>query len=153
MIVSAKQFLELRSQFAAATAGMATEGLQHGVLFEVPAACLAAAEIMQVADFGCIGTNDLIQYLFGVDRGGTDTRNHSDFETSSVLWELIAALSHAAAGAGKPMAICGELAGKPELTCRIMSCGITAISTSAAHVAGVRRAAETRCSEPPSTPA
>ncbi len=153
MIISAKQFLDLRRRFDGAINDMPTVGLQHGVLFEVPAACLAAAEIMAVADFGCIGTNDLIQYLFGADRGGTDTRIHSDFESSSVLWELIAALSHAAASAGKPMAICGELAGKPELTCRILSCGITTISTSTAHVADVRRAAKSRCSEPLPTPA
>jgi len=153
MIISAEQFLDLRRRFDAATTDIPTVGLQHGVLFEVPAACLAAAEIMAVADFGCIGTNDLIQYLFGADRGGTDMRNHSDFESSSVLWKLIAALSDAAASEGKPMAICGELAGKPELTCRILNCGITTISTSPAHVADVRRAAKSRCSEPPSTPA
>jgi phosphoenolpyruvate-protein kinase (PTS system EI component) len=120
--------------------------LQHGVLFEVPAACLAARQLMQAADFGCIGTNDLIQYLFAEDRSEGNSASHTGFETDAVLWELIEQLSRAATEAGKSMAICGELAGNPDLTGRIMAAGITAISTSPSHIARVRRAAENqRC--------
>ncbi len=97
---------------------------------------------MQAADFGCIGTNDLIQYLFAEDRGEGDTASHARFETDAVLWDLIQKLSRYASEAGKPMAICGELAGNPELTGRIMSSGISTISTSPSHIARVRRAAE-----------
>jgi phosphotransferase system enzyme I (PtsI) len=148
MIVSVAQFRALRSLFEESIRGMPAAGLQHGVLFEVPAACLAATQIMEAADFGCIGTNDLIQYLFAVDRVGGDSTAHEHFENSGVLWELIADLSRAAARTGKPMAICGELAGNPGLTCRIMRCGISAISTSPTHVAGVRRAARNACADP-----
>jgi phosphotransferase system enzyme I (PtsI) len=149
MIISVAQFVELRNLFDEAVADLQSVGLQHGVLFEVPAACLAAPQIMQVADFGCIGTNDLIQYLFAADRSCGDAGNKNGFETDTVLWELIEQLSRAAAQAGKPMAICGEVAGNPALTCRIIDAGISAISTSPALIAGVRRAARASCTAHP----
>jgi len=142
MIVDVGQFLELRALFDQAVADLQPRGLQHGVLFEVPAACLAARQIMQVADFGCIGTNDLVQYLFAEDRGGGGAAAHTCFETDALLWELIQQLSRVARQAGKPMAICGELAGNPDLTGRILQSGIAAISTSPSHIAKVRRAAQ-----------
>jgi phosphotransferase system enzyme I (PtsI) len=145
MISSVEQFLDLRALFDQAVADLQPAGLQHGVLFEVPAACLAARQLMQAADFGCIGTNDLIQYLFAVDRSEGDAAAYSCFETDAVLWELIQRLSRTAAQAGKPMAICGELAGNPELTSRIIQSGLTAISTSPSRIASVRRAAQKSC--------
>jgi phosphotransferase system enzyme I (PtsI) len=149
MIVSVEQFIELRALFDAAVTDLHPVGLQHGVLFEVPAACLAAPQIMQVADFGCIGTNDLIQYLFAADRSCGDTVNKTCFDTQPVLWNLIEQLSRAAVQAGKPMAICGEVAGNPAMTCRIIDAGITAISTSPAQIARVRQAAQDKCGSAP----
>ncbi len=144
MISNIEQFLDLRLLFDQAVADLQPAGLQHGVLFEVPAACLAARQLMQAADFGCIGTNDLIQYLFATDRSEGDAAAHASFESGTVLWELIQKLSRTAAQAGKPMAICGELAGNPELTGRIIQSGLTAISTSPSHIARVRRAVQKR---------
>jgi phosphoenolpyruvate-protein kinase (PTS system EI component) len=141
MISDVEQFLELRALFDQAVVDLKPVGLQHGVLFEVPAACLAARQLMDAADFGCIGTNDLIQYLFAADRSDGDAVSHSRFETAAVLWDLIQSMSRTARQAGKPMTICGELAGNPELTCRIMQSGLTAVSTSPSRIAGVRRAA------------
>jgi phosphotransferase system enzyme I (PtsI) len=142
MIVDVGQFLDLRALFDRAVADLQPGGLQHGVLFEVPSACLSARQIMQVADFGCIGTNDLVQYLFAEDRGGGGAAVPSCFETDALLWELIQQISRVARQVGKPMAICGELAGNPDLTCRIMQAGISAISTSPSRIAKVRRAAQ-----------
>jgi phosphotransferase system enzyme I (PtsI) len=141
MITSVEEFLRLRSAFDAAVADLRPIGLQHGVLFEVPAACLTAAPLMQAADFGCIGTNDLIQYLFAAQRNQGDTASHSAFETHAVLWALIQSLSWTARRAAKPMTICGELAGNPELTGRILRSGLTVVSTSPSRIAAVRRAA------------
>lgn len=142
MISNIEQFLDLRALFDQAVADLQPARLQHGVLFEVPAACLAARQLMQVADFGCIGTNDLIQYLFAVDRSEGGMAAHTCFESDAVLWEIIQKLSRTAAQAGKPMAICGELAGNPKLTGRIMQCGLTSISTSPSRIARVRQAAQ-----------
>ena len=144
MISTLEQFLQLRESFDLATNDIPAQEMQHGVLFEVPAACLDAARIMQTADFGCIGTNDLIPYLFGMDRTAADVANHRALECDNVLWELISELTRTASNLGKAMAVCGELASNPKLTARLLRCGITAISTNPANVAAIRRSAMDR---------
>lgn len=142
MISTVEQFLEIRTLFDASVADLQPVGLQHGVLFEVPGACLVAQQLMQAADFGCIGSNDLIQYLFAENRSETDASSYTRFETDPALWELIEKLSRTAADASKPMTICGELAGNPALTATIVNSGITVVSTSPSYIARVRQAAQ-----------
>lgn len=139
MISTLEQFLQLRKSFDHATNDLPAQEMQHGVLFEVPAACLDVARIMQNADFGCIGTNDLIQYLFGMDRTVADVASHRALECADVLWELISELTRTASNMGKTMTVCGELASNPKLTDRLLRCGITAVSANPANIAAIRR--------------
>jgi phosphotransferase system enzyme I (PtsI) len=106
----------------------------------VPSACLQARQILETADFGCIGTNDLIQYLFAEDRASGAVSNNTSFENAPVLWRIIEDLSSAGRESGKPMTICGELAGNPDLTRKVIQAGITAVSASPSRIAGVRLA-------------
>ena len=142
MVSTLEQFLRLREKFDEAVGSLPVHDMQHGVLFEVPAACLDATRIMQNCDFGCIGTNDLIQYLFGMDRTIADLASHRVFECDGVLWELIGTLTRTASDLGKSMTVCGELVGNPDLTSRLLQCGITAVSANPVNVAAVRRSAK-----------
>lgn len=140
MIVDVDQFRALRGLFDQLVADLQPSGLRHGVLFEVPSACLQARQILEAADFGCIGTNDLIQYLFADDRASGTVSGNTSFEVAPVLWRIIEDLSSAGRETGKPMAICGELAGNPDLTGKVIQAGIAAVSTSPSRIAGVRLA-------------
>jgi len=143
MIIDLSQYRRLRALFEDAIFGLRSPKLLHGAMFEVPSACLQARQILQESDFGCIGTNDLTQYLFATDRtrctGPDDTR----FDDHPVLWRLLEDVAKAARALNKPMSLCGELAGDPVLIPKIMNAGIHAVSTSTAHIAEVRRAAQT----------
>lgn len=106
----------------------------------MPSACLQARQILELADFGCIGTNDLMQYLFAEDRSrGGD--GGPRYEHHPVLWRLIEDLSRTARELGRPLSLCGELASDPRFTPRILRSGITVISANVARIAELRRVA------------
>ena len=140
MIVDLQQFRKIRSEFDAAVADLQPSDLSHGVLFEVPSACLQARQILREADFGCIGTNDLIQDLFAEDRSNEVVADAAR-SVHPVLWGLIEDLAQAGKATGKPMSICGECASNPDLVRRVMNAGISTISTGSKCIAAVRLAA------------
>ena len=146
MVTDREQFIALRSLFESCVADLKPALLRHGVMFEVPSACLQARQILDVADFGSIGTNDLIQFLFATGRGSHNGAGGQGYEHHAVLWQLIEQLSGAARLTGKPLSICGELAGNPECTQHIMAAGISTVSTGAINIAGVRKAASVSAS-------
>lgn len=139
MIVDLEQFRRLRAAFDLAVTDLPPGRLRHGVMFEVPSACLQARSILEQTDFGCIGTNDLVQYLFAADRMNAALQEEEWFD-SPVLWDLIENLARIAKETGKPLFICGELAGDPRFTRRILEAGIAAVSTTPRRIAGLRRA-------------
>jgi phosphoenolpyruvate-protein kinase (PTS system EI component) len=140
MVCDPLQYTALRSLFQQAIADLPEARLCHGIMFEIPSACLQAGELFDIVDFGCIGTNDLVQYLFAVDRGD-ETADFERLFDSPMLWRLIADLVTAAERVGKPLSICGELAGEPRYTQRILDAGIKTLSTTPRRIASVRRAA------------
>ena len=140
MVTGAAQFLRLKHLFEEAVKDVLHSPLQHGVLFEVPSACLDAEAIFSVADFGSVGTNDLVQYLFAVDRGNDLVA--ADYSPDQpVMWALLRSMARAANAANKPLSICGEIAGNPRYTQQLIESGIRMVSTNARSISAVRAAA------------
>ncbi|MBA4386525.1 MAG: phosphoenolpyruvate--protein phosphotransferase [Verrucomicrobia bacterium] len=143
MIVDKEQFLAVKQAFNEVTADLERGDIRHGVMFEVPSACLEAKEIYKVADFGSIGTNDLTQYLFAVDRDNELVA--ADFNPDKpALWNLITSVLAASKESGKPLSICGELAGDPKFIGRLMDLGFETVSVSSRRISVVRAAAMAR---------
>ena len=140
MIVDLDQFRRLRKAFREATRDIRGTRLKHGVMFEVPSACLQAAEILEEADFGSIGTNDLIQYLFAVDRNNELVAGDVALDVP-VLWSLIRDIARASRRTGKPVSLCGEIGGSPESVARLIEAGIRTVSASTLVISSVRRSA------------
>ncbi len=140
MVSGPEQFRRLRASFEDAVADISCGTLFHGPMLEVPAACLQVDELLEEADFGCIGTNDLAQYLTACDRTDASVPEAELLENPA-LWKLIEHMVRAAEQAGKPLSICGELAGNPNYTRRIIDAGIKAVSTNPRRIAPVRLAA------------
>ena len=140
MIADPEQFGRLRRLFNEATADLSGGDVYHGVMFEVPSACLAADELLEAADFASIGSNDLVQYLFAVDRN--NERVAYDYRADrEVFWRLLGDMVAAAGRAGKPLSICGELAADVACTAKLLEIGIRTVSVSARCIPTVRRAA------------
>ena len=114
--------------------------ISHGIMFEVPSACMQAEELYGEIDFGRIGCNDLVQYLFAQDRSSDDFC-YEDMANSGVLWTLIGNMAQVAKKAGKPLELCGYIAGIPEFIPKLIALGIDTISTGPENIAAVRKAA------------
>ena len=141
MIIDVDQFLEIKQLFNDSIAGIECGKIKHGVMFEVPSACLQADEIMDVADFGSVGTNDLAQYLFAADR---DNELLVDDYTPDhpVLWKMLEMVAAAGKSRDKTITVCGELAGDPKYIGKLIEVGVSAVSVSVRMIPAVRLAAK-----------
>ena len=78
-----------------------------GVMVEVPAAALRAADLLRVVDFVSVGSNDLAQYTFATDRADGELSDLLDPWQPAFL-DLVATVLRAGAVAGRPVTVCGE---------------------------------------------
>ena len=72
----------------------------------------AAGACCKRVDFLSVGTNDLAQFLFACDRGNPRLAERYDLLSAPML-ALFREVIAACAAAGKPLSMCGEMAGNP----------------------------------------
>lgn len=140
MIADLEQFRRIRNAFMDSMGDIPCGEISHGVMFEVPAACLQASEILADADFASIGTNDLFQYLFAVDRNNTLVTDDYDL-TKPAFWKMLKHVVDAARESGKPLSICGEIGSDPAFVPKLIDLGIRTFSMSARRIPAVRNLA------------
>ncbi|OGQ83802.1 MAG: phosphoenolpyruvate--protein phosphotransferase [Deltaproteobacteria bacterium RIFOXYA12_FULL_58_15] len=137
MVTGVDQFLRVRAAFTHATENLAQASIRHGIMLEVPAACLQAHELFQRADFASIGTNDLVQFLYAVDRDNNAVA--ADYSPDGpALWWLLRQVASAARATGRPLSICGEIAGDPDYLKKIVGSGIHSVSVTPTSIASIR---------------
>ena len=152
MVADPLQFYTLRELFRQATADIHAGPMQHGPMFEVPSACISARDLLAMADFASIGTNDLIQYLFAVDRNNELVAG--DYNPSHpALWTILTQLYALASEMNKPLSICGELASNRQMIPRLIEIGARSVSVSPRLIGQARLAARAalRASAKPGT--
>jgi len=140
MITDLKQFLKLREIVRQHTADIEGANVQHGPMFEVPSACLDADAILDAADFASIGSNDLFQYLFAVDRNNEMVAQDYNAD-HPVFWRMLEQLASAAKRQRTPLSLCGEVGGDASLLPKLIAAGITSVSVSARLIGLARMAA------------
>ena len=107
--------------------GIDLDGVEVGVMIEVPAAALAAGRIAPHVDFFSVGTNDLLQYLFAVDRLVAEVTELADVCEPLVL-DLISHVVTAAGHHGAWVGVCGETASDPEVAAALVGLGVRELS-------------------------
>ena len=101
-----------------------------GVMIEVPAAVYQARALAQRVDFLSIGTNDLTQYLLAVDRNNRQVAKLYNSWHPAVLHALMHVVEQAHLE-GKPVSVCGEMAGDPGSAIILMAMGVDTLSMNA----------------------
>lgn len=112
--------------------------MEVGAMVEVPAIAIAIEPFAQALDFLSIGTNDLIQYALAIDRGDDEVSSLYDPLHPAVL-RLIANTINAGERAGKPVAVCGEMAGDSRYTRLLLGLGLTEFSMHPQQLLDVKR--------------
>lgn len=109
-----------------------------GVMIEIPAAALRAADLAREVDFFSIGTNDLTQYTLAAERGNTRVASLADPLDPAVLC-LIAQVVEAAHARNKWVGVCGEMAGDLLAAPLLLGLGVDELSMNAPAIPQVKQ--------------
>jgi phosphotransferase system enzyme I (PtsI) len=118
-------------------------GLPHGpvklgAMIEVPAAALMLPVFLKHFDFLSIGTNDLIQYTLAIDRADEAVAHLYDPCHPAVL-RLLAETIAQCRSAGKPVSVCGEMAGDVAMTRLLLGLGLRSFSMHPTQILAVKQ--------------
>lgn len=108
-----------------------------GGMIEIPAAALMAEQFAKKLDFLSIGTNDLIQYTLAIDRAD-DAVSHLYDPLHPAVLTLIQHTIKSGQKAGKPVSVCGEMAGDPQLTRLLLGLGLRHFSMQPTGILAVK---------------
>ncbi len=108
-----------------------------GVMVEVPSAVYQAASIARRVDFLSVGTNDLTQYLLAVDRNNARVAELYESLHPAVLRALMQVVDGAHVH-GKPVSVCGEMAGDPVAALLLLGMGMDSLSMSVSSLPRVK---------------
>ena len=112
---------------------------QVGPLIETPIAAWRFDRLAGRADFVSVGTNDLVQYLFAVDRNNANVGFMYQPEHPAVL-QVLKDLQEKSGVLGKRLTICGEIAGDLRLLPLLVGLGLEDLSVNPPAVPGVHEA-------------
>ena len=115
------------------------EGLEVGIMIEVPSAVAVADQLARQVDFFSIGTNDLTQYVMAADRGNARVAELASALQPAVL-RMVRDAATAAHAAGIWIGMCGELAGNPLAAPVLVGLGLDELSMSAPAIPAVKEA-------------
>ena len=118
--------------------GLAYGPVKLGAMIEVPAAALSLRLFLRYFDYLSIGTNDLTQYTLAIDRADESVANLYDQLHPAVL-RLVADTISEGARLGKPVAVCGEMAGDPDMTRLLLGLGLRSFSMHPSQILQVKQ--------------
>jgi phosphotransferase system enzyme I (PtsP) len=108
-----------------------------GVMIEVPAAVYQVEALARHVDFLSVGTNDLVQFLLASDRNNPGASARLG-PVHPALLQALAQIADAALRAGKPVTVCGEIAGDPAIALLLLGMGFDGLSMSPAVLLKVK---------------
>jgi phosphocarrier protein FPr len=130
MISSVDEFTDAKN-FAKEVAkkhNIVIDNILFGMMIEVPSVLFSLPEFDKVVDFYSVGTNDLTQYLFAIER------THPTLKTDALSPVIFTVLKNIVNSVTKPVSICGELASHTEAISKLVQMGYTTLSVTAKSI-------------------
>jgi phosphotransferase system, enzyme I, PtsP len=113
------------------------DAVEVGSMVEVPSLLYQLDELLEHVDFLSVGSNDLVQFLYAVDRGNPRVSTRFDPLSAPVLRALNDIAARARAH-GKPATVCGELASQPIGALALAALGYRSLSLTPSAVGPVK---------------
>ena len=134
MVATVEEFAEAKTfaKEVAAKYDIDISNVHFGIMVEIPSVLFLMQAFNKVVDFYSIGTNDLNQYLFAIER------THPSLSLNPRSEVLFNTIEQVVKESNKPVSICGELAGDTEATTRLVNMGIETLSLSPKRIATLK---------------
>ena len=111
--------------------------IRLGAMIEVPSLMWQLDSLLDKADFVSVGSNDLLQFTWACDRSNARMAGRFDTLNPAVL-RMLAQIVEAAGKHGKPLTLCGEMAGRPLEAMALLGIGFRSISMAPASIGPVK---------------
>ena len=132
-VVTARALIEQALQDLQSTGHLA-RSIPIGIMVETPAAALTLDHFRGLIDFASIGTNDLVQYTYAVDRTNAQVRERAKPSGVATL-RLVAQVCRA----GVPVAVCGQLAADADAIPLLVGLGVRELSVAPARIPTIKK--------------
>ena len=131
MVSSVEEFKEAKifAQNVAKKHQVEISNIRFGIMVEVPSVLFLLEAFNEVVDFYSIGTNDLTQYLFAIER------THATLKTNDLSPAVFDAIKIIVEKSDKPVSICGELAANEKAIPKLLEIGMKTLSVSVKNIA------------------
>ena len=103
------------------------ESIEIGCMIETPSAVTICDILAKEVDFFSVGTNDLVQYLLAVDRVNNQIAYLYEPHHPAVIRSLDH-VSRVSKDTGRPITVCGEIAGDPHFLPVLLGLGLDHLS-------------------------
>jgi phosphotransferase system, enzyme I, PtsP len=113
--------------------------VQVGSMVEVPSLLYQLDELLERADFLSVGSNDLVQFLYAIDRGNPRVSERFDALSAPVL-RALRDIADKGRAHHKPVTLCGEMASQPIGAIALAAIGYRAMSLTPSAVGPVKAA-------------
>ena len=137
MIATLNELRDAKAMLGEEAASLGVPPVAAGIMVEVPATAIMAAQFAREADFFSIGTNDLTQYTLAMDRGHPKLARQVDALNPAVL-RLIAHTVRGAQPLGRRIGVCGAIASDPDAVPILVGIGVDELSVSLPAIPAVK---------------
>ncbi|MBS3904602.1 MAG: phosphoenolpyruvate--protein phosphotransferase [Simkania sp.] len=144
MVSDLAEMRQIREIMEEVSEELSKEGIPHriklpiGCMLEVPSALLLTDALASVCDFFSLGTNDLTQYVLGIDRMNSNREVFYQPIHPGVLrlirFAILEAKRH-----GRSISVCGEIASQPLFAPLLMGLGVNELSIIPRHLPMVKK--------------